>query len=92
METKKSGKQSPKTKWSPAETQTVLNLIPLYGTNYSLYLAHLDRSYSQVKSMYHNLKRSGVIDSNGFVLLNSQKRQKKPGQKPKEPGTKEQSV
>lgn len=48
-------------KWSAQETQKFLDLVPLYGKNYTQYTNNIDRTYSSIKGQYHNLCRRGWI-------------------------------
>eukprot|EP00703_Trepomonas_sp_PC1_P003022 JAP93584.1 hypothetical protein TPC1_14080 [Trepomonas sp. PC1] len=56
--------QTPKCKWSPDEMKIFFELVPIYGTDYSQYINVLtNRSYSQIKSQFHNqLKRGNIIE------------------------------
>ncbi|CAL6012819.1 Conserved_hypothetical protein [Hexamita inflata] len=58
---------APKKKWSDEEVKTFFSLLPKYGSDFKQYVQHLNRTYSQIKSFYHNyLKRHGTgneIDS-----------------------------
>ncbi|CAL6012729.1 Conserved_hypothetical protein [Hexamita inflata] len=68
-----------KTKWSEEEVQTFFGLFPDFGSNFKLYLPHLDRTYSQIKGFYHNYQRRAELQQ-GFEgsLRSSQKATPKP--------------
>ncbi|CAL6083907.1 Conserved_hypothetical protein [Hexamita inflata] len=68
-----------KTKWSEEEVQTFFGLFPDFGSNFKLYLPHLNRTYSQIKGFYHNYQRRAELQQ-GFEgsLRSSQKATPKP--------------
>ncbi|CAL5979618.1 Conserved_hypothetical protein [Hexamita inflata] len=68
-----------KTKWSEEEVQTFFGLFPDFGSNFKLYLPHLNRTYSQIKGFYHNYQRRAELQQ-GFEgsQLSSQKAFSKP--------------
>ncbi|CAL5979516.1 Conserved_hypothetical protein [Hexamita inflata] len=52
---------TPKKKWSDEEVKIFFTLLPKYGSDFKQYVQHMDRTYSQIKSFYHNyLKRHGM--------------------------------
>ncbi|CAL5979510.1 Conserved_hypothetical protein [Hexamita inflata] len=54
---------TPKKKWSDEEVKIFFTLLPKYGSDFKQYVQHMDRTYSQIKSFYHNyLKRHGSLN------------------------------
>ncbi|CAL6076236.1 Conserved_hypothetical protein [Hexamita inflata] len=71
-----------KTKWSEEEVQTFFGLFPDFGSNFKLYLPHLNRTYSQIKGFYHNYQRRAELQQ-GFE--GSLRSRQKAFAKPKSP-------
>ncbi|CAL6114644.1 Conserved_hypothetical protein [Hexamita inflata] len=57
IEPRRTKQYAHKTKWSEEEVQTFFGLFPNFGSNFKLYLPHLNRTYSQIKGFYHNYQR-----------------------------------
>ncbi|CAL6012831.1 Conserved_hypothetical protein [Hexamita inflata] len=57
MQTTNTKTFAPKTKWSDEEVKTFFSLLPKYGSDFKQYVQHLNRTYSQIKSFYHNYLR-----------------------------------
>ncbi|CAL5979675.1 Conserved_hypothetical protein [Hexamita inflata] len=71
-----------KTKWSEEEVQTFFGLFPDFGSNFKLYLPHLNRTYSQIKGFYHNYQRKAELQ---LEMEYSDYRSQKMTPKPKTP-------
>ncbi|CAL6041289.1 Conserved_hypothetical protein [Hexamita inflata] len=46
-----------KVKWSQEEMDVIVAYYPVYGCYYQKYGAHLNRTYSQIKSCIHNIEK-----------------------------------
>ncbi|CAL6076256.1 Conserved_hypothetical protein [Hexamita inflata] len=61
IEPRRTKQYAHKTKWSEEEVQTFFGLFPDFGSNFKLYLPHLNRTYSQIKGFYHNYQRKAEL-------------------------------
>jgi hypothetical protein len=57
----KSNNAAPKKKWTNAEFDMFMKLVPRFGNKYIEYLPYLNRSYACIKGFYHNLKRENLL-------------------------------
>ena len=53
------GNKGRKVKWTDEENRLFQKYRLAFGTNFYEYLQFFDRTYSQIKSHYHNLERKG---------------------------------
>ncbi|CAL6076298.1 Conserved_hypothetical protein [Hexamita inflata] len=79
IEPRRTKQYAHKTKWSEEEVQTFFGLFPDFGSNFKLYLPHLNRTYSQIKGFYHNYQRRVELQlDNEYSEHRSQKATSKP--------------
>ncbi|CAL6112190.1 Conserved_hypothetical protein [Hexamita inflata] len=82
IEPRRTKQYAHKTKWSEEEVQTFFGLFPDFGSNFKLYLPHLNRTYSQIKGFYHNYQRKVEFQQQNEI---SDHQVQKPLLKPKTP-------
>ncbi|CAL6076246.1 Conserved_hypothetical protein [Hexamita inflata] len=82
IEPRRTKQYAHKTKWSEEEVQTFFGLFPDFGSNFKLYLPHLNRTYSQIKGFYHNYQRKAELQLQNEI---SDHQVQKPLSKPKTP-------